>query len=633
VDGRDKPRHDGGMWDDVTDSIADANFVLFDDSLSEGGASLLFARPERLVVARAASEVEAALGAVEQGLAEGLHAAGFLSYELGYLFERKLAPLMPADLGQPLIWMGLYAAPERIAGGDVASWLDARATGPHALSDEGLSVGRRDYLEAFDRAIEYIAAGDVYQINLTLKHRFRLDGDPLSLYRELRGRQRVKYGALLGAEDFHILSLSPELFFRRDGRRIFARPMKGTAPRGRTPDEDARLTEDLHADDKQRAENLMIVDLLRNDVGRIAEIGTVRVTDLFSVETYRTVHQMTSGIEARLREDVGLRDILQALFPCGSITGAPKLRAMEIIRELEPEPRGVYCGAIGHIAPDGDALFNVAIRTLHIGADGRGEMGIGSGVVADSRGDAEFAECLLKAQFLTGRRDPFELIETMRLTRDGGFWLLDRHVARLASSARHFGFRFDEAAIRDALGAHAATLEGEAWLVRLLLSEDGAIKIAATAIELPTQETVWRYVVSDLRIDRDDPFFYHKTTRRQFYDKEWERQRSLTGADEVLFLNRQGELAEGSRSNLFVERGGVLLTPPVATGLLAGVLRAELLASGRAKEAVLRMQDLADADAVWLGNSVRGLVRASPHRPVHMLALSAQRMEPVYAPA
>ncbi len=616
-----------------TDDVKNAqkNFVLLDDSLSEGGTSLLFAQPEHVVVAREPAEVAAALDDIGAGLAQGLHAAGFLSYELGYLFEDRLTPLIPPGRTQPLIWMGLFAAPETIGSRDVPAWLDARIAGTHAVTDKGLSIARRDYVDRFDRCIDYIATGDVYQINLTLKHRFDLEGDPLSLYRELRSRQRVKYGALIGADDFRVLSMSPELFFRRDGRHLFARPMKGTAPRGRTPDEDVRLTQDLHSDDKQRAENLMIVDLLRNDLGRIAEIGTVHVTDLFTVETYRTVHQMTSGIEARLREGVSLRDTLRALFPCGSITGAPKVRAMEIIRELETEPRGVYCGAIGRIAPNGDAQFNVAIRTLWIDADGKGEMGIGSGIVADSRADSEFEECLLKARFLTGRRDPFELIETIRWTKGEGLYLLDRHMQRLAASAAHFGFRFDEGTIRATLHTKTAKLEGEAAMVRLLLSEDGAAKITASEIVLPTAETVWRYVVSDMRIDRSDPFFYHKTTRRQFYDREWERQRALTGADEVLFLNRQGELAEGSRTNLFVERGGVLLTPPISSGLLAGTLRAELLASGRASEAILRMQDLADADAVWLGNSVRGLIRAAPHRPVHMLALSAQRMEPVYA--
>src|SRR4029078_8982139 len=323
----------------------------------------------------------------------------------------------------------------------------------------------------FAKVQDYIAAGDVYQINLTLKYLFAFSGDPVALYSALRRKQRVEYGALIGAGDFQVLSLSPELFFRREGRPLRSRPMKGTAPRGRTPREDARLKTWLTVDEKQRAENLMIVDLLRNDLGRIAKIGSVEVTDLFTVETYRTVHQMTSGITAEVRGDMGLNDILHALFPCGSVTGAPKVRAMEIIRELEALPRGVYTGAIGHIAPSGDSQFNVAIRTLYIGAGGEGEMDIGSGVVSDSKMDAEFEECLLKAQFLTKVDAPFELIETIRYERDAGFHLLERHLARLQSSAAHFGYPFDRARVLEVLTAKADEGDSPVSMVRLLLTE------------------------------------------------------------------------------------------------------------------------------------------------------------------
>jgi para-aminobenzoate synthetase/4-amino-4-deoxychorismate lyase len=394
------------------------------------------------------------------------------------------------------------------------------------------------------------------------------------------------------------------------------RPMKGTAPRGRTPREDARLKTWLAMDEKQRAENLMIVDLLRNDLGRVAKIGSVEVTDLFTVETYRSVHQMTSGISAELRSDMGLKDMLRALFPCGSVTGAPKVRAMEIIRELEADPRGVYTGAIGHIAPSGDAQFNVAIRTVVLAADS-GEMGIGSGVVADSKADSEFEECLLKAQFLTRPDAPFALIETIRYERSTGFHLLERHLARLQSSAGYFGYPFSREAVLAALEAEATRVEAPVAMLRLLLAEDGTITVTSTAIELPTKGTVWRFVISDQRLDEKDPFFYHKTTRRQFYDGEMERQKALTGCDEVVFLNKKGELTEGTRTNLFIEIDGRLFTPALTCGLLPGTLREELLDLPRAaaSEAVLTPQDLLTADRIYLGNSVRGLVRAELLEP------------------
>ena len=360
-------------------------YVLLDDSLTQGGRSLLYAEPERLVLANTPEEVEGALDEVSAGLARGLHAAGFFSYELGYCLEPKLKGLLPRDRRVPLFWIGLFGAPRALDDALTRAWLDKNGGAERAkISDLTLSWTREQYTQAFDKVEEFIAAGDVYQINLTLKFHFAFEGDAVALYAALRRKQRVAYGAVIGAPGFNVLSLSPELFFRREGKHMSTRPMKGTAPRGRTPREDARLKTWLAMDEKQRAENLMIVDLLRNDLGRVAKIGSVEVTDLFTVETYRSVHQMTSGISAELRSDMGLKDMLRALFPCGSVTGAPKVRAMEIIHELEPAPRGVYTGAIGHITPSGDAQFNVAIRTVVLDADG-GEMGIGSGIVADSR--------------------------------------------------------------------------------------------------------------------------------------------------------------------------------------------------------------------------------------------------------
>lgn len=607
-------------------------YVLLDDSLTPGGRSLLYTEPERVVSAHEPGEVEAALDAISAGLARELHAAGFFSYELGLCLEPKLEGLLPAGRRVPLLWIGLFRAPRPLDDAGTRAWLETNGAAERAkISDLHLSWSREQYAQAFNAVEDYIAAGDVYQINLTLKYHFAFEGNPVALYAALRRKQRVAHGALIGTPDLNVLSLSPELFFRREGKHMSARPMKGTAPRGRTPREDARLKTWLAMDEKQRAENLMIVDLLRNDLGRVAKIGSVEVTDLFTVETYRSVHQMTSGIEAELRSDMGLKDMLRALFPCGSVTGAPKMRAMEIISELEGDARGVYTGAIGYIAPSGDAEFNVAIRTVVLDKNG-GEMGIGGGIVADSKEESEFEECLLKAHFLTKVDAPFELIETLRFESGKGFHLLERHLARLKSSADHFGYPFSREAVLAALEAEAACVQAPVAMVRLLLAEDGSLTVTSTAIVLPTKDTVWRFVISDQRLDEKDPLFYHKTTRRQFYDHEMERQKALTGCDEVIFLNKKGELTEGTRTTLFIELDGRLFTPALACGLLPGTLREELLDLPRvaASEAVLSPQDLLSADRIYLGNSVRGLIRAELMQPAQE---EAKLREPVHAAA
>jgi para-aminobenzoate synthetase/4-amino-4-deoxychorismate lyase len=602
--------------------------VLLDDSLTPGGRSLLFTAPEQVVSVSDPSEVEATLETVSAGLARGLHAAGFFAYELGYCLEPKLRELLPKTQRVPLFWIGLFEAPQAMNDEETRNWLDESGGAERAkICNLRLSWTREQYGSAFKAVKDFIAAGDVYQINLTQKYFFDFEGDPAALYAALRRKQRVAYGALIRTPGLNVLSLSPELFFRREGQHMSTRPMKGTAPRGRTPREDARLKTWLAVDEKQRAENLMIVDLLRNDLGRVARIGSVEVTDLFTVETYRSVHQMTSGISAELRSDMGLKDMLRALFPCGSVTGAPKVRAMEIIRALEAAPRGVYTGAIGHIAPSGDCQFNVAIRTVVLDGQG-GEMGIGGGIVADSKEESEYEECLLKAQFLTKVDTPFELIETLRYETGRGFHLLERHLARLQASAHHFGYPFSREAVLAALDAEAQRIGTPVALVRLLLAEDGTITVSSREITLPTKDTVWRLVISDQRVDEKEALFYHKTTRRQFYDREMERQKALTGCDEVVFLNTRGELTEGTRTTLFLEKDGRLFTPALACGLLPGTLREELLDLPRAaaSEAVLTPADLARADRIYLGNSVRGLMRAELMQPAE-----TQAPEPAHA--
>lgn len=590
-------------------------FVLLDNSSRADAVSLLFEHPVETVRADAPGEVDTALDALRAGLARGLHAAGFFAYELGYALEPKLARLMPPNRTVPLLWFGLYKAPRAMRGSEVQTWLKTEAIGDPALGHLTHTWDQDAYLKRFDTVEENIRAGDIYQLNLTFKAKFRLAGSPLALYRDVRLKQRVAYGGLVDTGSVTVLSASPELFIEQTGRTIFTRPMKGTAPRAGTHEGDHEVRHALSADIKSRAENLMIVDLMRNDLGRIAELGSVSVTDLFTVETYQTLHQMTSGVRAVLKEDVTLKDLLKAIFPPGSVTGAPKIRAMELIRELESEPRGIYCGAIGHIAPNGNALFNVAIRTAVIDRFGTGEMGIGSGLVADSQGEKEHAECLLKMKFLTDPVRRFELIETMLHEPGKGIWLLERHLQRLQTSAGYFGFVYDEDRVRAALTQALKGRESERMRVRLLANEDGEVGITSVPLPDPAAGTVMRYVVSDSRVSSLDLFLYHKTTRRDLYDREWQHYATTLGADEVIYLNERGELAEGSRTSIFIERNGELLTPPLSAGLLPGTLRAELIAQGKAREARLMPSDLDSATAIYLGNSVRGLVRAHPVVP------------------
>lgn len=453
------------------------------------------------------------------------------------------------------------------------------------------ALAAADYRAALQRIQQWIAAGDCYQVNFTFPFEFDWFGAPLDLYARLRQRQPVRYGGFVGDNRQGIVSLSPELFVERRGDRLLTRPMKGTAPLDAPPE---ALRDSL----KDRAENLMIVDLLRNDLGRIAANGSVRVERLFEIEDYPSVRQMVSEISATVTGR-SFGDILSALFPCGSITGAPKIRAMQIIGELEPAPRGIYTGAFGWLAPDGDCRLNVAIRTLELDADRRGRLGIGSGIVADSEAAAEWAECSLKAAFLRDCDPGLQLIETLR-RENGVYPMWAGHYERLRRSAAWLGFPVDEQALLRALAEQPTA---GTWRVRLTLNKAGKIEVQSFPLAATPPQTLGAWL-ANTAIDADDPLRRHKTTARAVYDVAL----ADLPADvfDAVFLNQRGEVAEGARSNVFVERDGVLLTPPLSSGALPGVLRARLLASGRAREAVLLPADL--ADGFCLGNALRGLV-------------------------
>jgi para-aminobenzoate synthetase/4-amino-4-deoxychorismate lyase len=511
---------------------------------------------------------------------------------------------------------------------------DVKAAAPAPEIAAEFALTEAEYVRRIARIHEWIRAGDVYQLNFTAPMRFEVPGGAASLYARLRARQPVDYGAFLHWQPGRrILSFSPELFFRieddgarRGGRQIVTRPMKGTAPRGRTTREDRVIADWLHCDAKNRSENVMIVDLVRNDLGRVARTGTVNVDELFAVERYPTLWQMTSTVSAELRPEVGFHDIFRALFPCGSVTGAPKVRAMQLIAELEAAPRGVYTGAIGFFSPR-QTVFNVAIRTLEL--DGaRGTMGVGSGVVIDSDPAQEFRECLLKAEFLTGlgasattpiaenvrlvrQPDEFFLIETMLW--DGGYPFIELHLDRLEDSAEYFDFPCERAAVKAALEAHARGFaDGTPRKVRLVLGGDGLFQITDEALPpSAAEQRIGRVRLAAERTDPTDKWLYHKSTHRPLYARAFE-QAARDGFDDALFLNLRSQVTEGAISNIFVENNGRWFTPPVECGLLPGVYRRHLLATRpEIEERVLTLDDLRRAEAIYLANAVRGLRRVT----------------------
>lgn len=576
--------------------------VILDDSKAD--QCKLFAKPFDVVQAHNEDQVQPALARMQQCVEHGLHLAGYFSYELGYVLEPSLASMLPPLRKVPLLWFGVFATPPIEMNGEALSvMLGETSSFAGLLRHEWDPIA---YSERFDRIHKWIIEGDIYQANLSMRSEFAFVGDARGLYREMRQHARSPNCAYVDDGVRQILSFSPELFFDLSAQRsIQSKPMKGTASRESSAQEDEAAREALRGSIKNRSENLMIVDLIRNDLGRVAETGSVRVDDLFSIETYPTVHQMVSTVSARMRSGVSIEELLRAIFPCGSITGTPKVRAMEIIRGLESSPRGVYCGAIGHFAPDRSAKFNVSIRTLTI-SGGKGQLGIGGGVVYDSTSADEYRECLVKAQYYEVLRDPIRLIEALQCVA-GEYARLSAHMERLESSARAFHIQFCRERILAKL--ESVTHDSGPLKVILTLDESGSIEVDATPL---VDRDCWTYTLSDRSLSSRDMLLRYKTNRRATYDSEFLRAAEDFGCDEVVFFNERGELCGGSRSNVFLEVAGGLLTPAASCGLLNGCYRQELLASGKCREALLRKRDLEDAQTVYFGSSSHGLVPAVP---------------------
>ena len=588
-------------------------FILLDDARPEGAsAARLYRGAKEIVVARRAAEVAPALERIDALRREGFDLVGYLGYEAGLALEERLSPLADARTGAmgPLVWFGAFEGHEPIAAEDVPAWLSAHAQpGIAQLGPLEPQLSPGGYTANFTALQEAIAAGDIYQANLTFPLTAAFRGDPLALYAAMRPAAEAGYGGVVFDGTHWLLSCSPELFFaERDGAAL-VKPMKGTRPRGQNQAEDAALAAELAASEKDRAENLMIVDLLRNDLSRVAEAGSVRVEKPFAVETYPTLHTMTTTVRARLQPGKGAVDMVRALFPCGSITGAPKIRAMELIDEVERDARGAYCGAIGRIDAAGDAAFNVAIRTLRLtpGENGRGRavMGVGGAIVADSAPLNEWRECLIKGGFVRLRSGGADLIETMRFTPEDGAPLLELHLERIKASAEELGYAFDRHAVRNAIQALCFEADAPARL-RLVTARSGAYSLELGPLPVPADQPL-RCAVLPLPVDPGDWRLRHKSSDRGFYEAGLAAAKAV-GADEALFIRDDGLLTEGCFTSLFLERDGRLLTPPARLGLLPGVLRRSLIEAGRAVEAELSLADL--EQGFLIGNALRGLIPA-----------------------
>jgi len=610
---------------------AAAIFALLDDAGPDGGRqarSRLYRAHAGTLACHSVEEWPQLLARLQDALRRGLYAVPVLTYELG----ERLLGIADDPVDGPLAQVLLFERYEALDAAGVAAWLEARAAadglGPAGTGAVRPNVDEAAFTRAIDTIRDYIAAGDTYQVNYTYRLRFDAFGSMFALYARLRARQPVPYGALVGLPDGRtVLSLSPELFVRHDAGRLLARPMKGTAPAGADAADTAARADALASDPKNRAENLMIVDLLRNDLGRIARTGSVGVPALFEVRPYGRVLQMTSTIQAQLAPGVDLSAIFEALYPCGSITGAPKRRTMEIIHALEPAARGIYTGALGWIDPPaslpasqpgaqvGDFCLSVPIRTLVLqpehGGVRHGEMGVGAGIVHDSDAAAEYAECRLKAGFLTGLANDFEIFETMYATRADGCRHLARHLARLQASCACFGYLFDPELARAGTQAAVAVLPpGLPHRLRLAVKADGEVVVQSAALA-PLPDAPVRLLLADTPVQSDDLFLRHKTSVRARYDAAW-RAAEAVGAFDTLFFNERGELTEGGRSNVFVRIGGRWYTPPLSSGLLPGVMRSVLLddPAWSAIEVPIARETLLRAQEIVVCNALRGALRA-----------------------
>lgn len=549
-----------------------------------------FRNPIRVISAHQIEEILPSLQLVEEAAANGYYAAGYLSYESAPAFDASFK--IKTGSSMPLLWFGIFSKPEHH---------DLCSTEEFTVSEWKPSVTMEEYNQAITYIKNSIESGVTYQTNYTIRLHSQFTGNSLAYYERLKKAQASNYCAYIHTGDHSILSASPELFFHLENGKITTKPMKGTVKRGASFEEDAANANWLLHSEKNRAENVMIVDLLRNDLGMIAESGSVTVEKLFEIEQYPTVHQMTSTISAKISESTSITDIFKGLFPCGSITGAPKISTMNIIAEIENEPREVYCGAIGYITPNREAIFNVPIRTVLIDHQTKNAVyGVGGGITWDSTPEGEYHEIIAKAKVLDEKSLEFQLLESLLLER-GEYFLLEEHLNRLEKSARYFGFTYEMKKVIKSLHDFGVAHNNDSWKVRLLVAKNGEPMIEG--LPITQQDTPLKVSLANEAVDHTDLFLYHKTTNRKIYEK-FQKQKPLEAFD-VLLWNQKGELTEFTNGNLVLEIDGSLWTPPVKSGLLAGTYRESLIQTGEIHEKILTQSDLKRATKVWFINSVR----------------------------
>lgn len=554
-----------------------------------------FKNPREVISASTIDEILPSMEKVQTAINAGYYAAGFLSYEAAPAFDHSFHVHTGSKM--PLLWFGIFDQPMKES---------LHSNEPFYTSTWIPQTSIDTYNHNIDQVKQRIEQGDTYQVNYTIRMKSPFNGNSIAYYKQLTEVQSANYSAYLDIGDFTVLSASPELFFHLKDSKITTKPMKGTIGRGETAKEDKANADWLYHSEKNRAENVMIVDLLRNDLGMIANPGSVKVPKLFSIEAYPTVYQMTSTVTAEISQDKSITDIFKALFPCGSITGAPKISTMGIIKELESSPREVYCGAIGFITPEQEAIFNVPIRTVMIdNKNGHAEYGVGGAITWDSTNKEEYEEVLIKAKVLDVDAEEFQLLESLGL-QNGVYLVLENHLKRLKRSADYFQFNMDVGLIEKKLLEFAKTHDNKYWKVRLLVAKNGAITLESSEVKQAGGSV--NVKIADEPIDIKDIFLYHKTTNRMVYEKAMEQS---SGAFDVLLWNEKKEITEFTMGNIVVEVDGSLYTPPVECGLLAGTYREALLEDGVIAEKRILLNELADCSRIWLINSVRKWVPAN----------------------
>lgn len=589
-----------------TVNSTDYSAFFYTPPLYDNSFSYLFIDPVESVTIKTTRSLEKKLEQIDLLIKDGYSAYSIINYEAGYLFEKKLHPLLD---GKENLIQFFFCNPKNVLKIKSSSLSVNNTNQSFEIKYFRINNTRQEFRKNINAIKKYIKQGDTYQVNYTVKGKFNFHGDLSDLFIKLIYSQSALYSAFINNKGKIILSLSPELFFEIDGKRITARPMKGTVRRGYDIQTDKMNKYNLLNSEKNRAENVMIVDLLRNDLGRISKSGSVQVPKLFDIEKYETLYQMVSDISSRLKKDITLSEVIKHIFPCGSITGAPKISTMGIIHKIEKEPRGIYTGSIGFIHKQ-KKIFNVAIRTIVLSKKTfRGELGLGSGIVWDSVIEQEFQETILKSRFLTEPESEFELFETM-LLENGKILLLEDHLIRLKSSASFFLFRYDDNKIQKAIQKTILYSDSHTnQKLKLLINKWGEVKTNVSQVLAPPE--IIKVIISKNRIKIGNKYQYFKTTNRKIYDKE-NQFFSRRGFFDVIYFNERNELAEGAITNIFLKLGDTYFTPPVTSGILPGVYRKFMLRrDSSVKEKILYFEDLMSAEEIILTNALKGEIKVN----------------------